>query len=123
VIKSCSIVVAVHGEESRSEAIFLGGSDRVDRVNQLRAAIERSLKDAKFNVKEAMRDGLKGKDEKNICNIGQSGAGIQLELTKGLRETMFEDVETRKGRETTKPAFGIFVSALRAALAGSQERK
>ena len=34
----------------------------------------------------------------NICNRGQSGRGCQLEISKGLRLTLFEGLGRRQGQ-------------------------
>ena len=58
---------------------------------------------------------LAGTHDENICNRGAKGKGVQLELTRSLRKTMFEGLGA-SGRQTTTDAFDRFVAALRSAL-------
>ena len=44
-----------------------------------------------------------------------TAAGVQLELSRSVRETMFESL-TREGRTKTNERFDVFVNALREAL-------
>jgi len=54
-------------------------------------------------------------DEQNLCNRGQSGAGVQLELSRALRRSLFESL-TPSGRARPTPYFTAFVDALRLGL-------
>ena len=58
---------------------------------------------------------LQGRDPKNLCNRGRTLAGVQLELSQGVRLTMFESLSA-EGRKHKKPRFELFVSAVRRAL-------
>ena len=51
---------------------------------------------------------LDGKGAKNICNRGRGGAGVQLEITEGLRRTFFRQLSPRSERQHTTPAFERF---------------
>jgi len=119
VIGSCSVVTTVHGENGENSVVFLGGKNdkNATEANRLRAAIEGSLKNHGFTVSQP-RDGHEGSHQNNLCNRGKSDAGIQLELSMGLRRTMFENVGTRAGRKAKKPPFHDFVAAIREALMG-----
>jgi phage replication-related protein YjqB (UPF0714/DUF867 family) len=79
-------VIAIHGEESKREVAYLGGRDK-DAVLRL----EKELRDRSFRVS---RDGpmhLQGTGRENICNRGTLNAGVQLELSDGLRRSLFQD--------------------------------
>lgn len=55
---------------------------------------------------------LQGLDpQNNICNRGAVGAGVQLELSRAVRETLFESL-TREGRKHPRPRFKAFVDAV-----------
>ena len=58
---------------------------------------------------------LQGRESCNLCNRGLTAAGVQLELSKAVRKTMFESL-TRTGRKETTQRFNVFVTALRSAL-------
>ena len=52
----------------------------------------------------------------NICNRTSSGKGVQLELSNGLRRSLFDDWRTRKGRKATTRLFAELASDIRDAL-------
>ena len=104
-------VIAVHGEESEEEVLFLGGLDE-ERQKKFRD----SLIASGFTVKQHHNPLLQGAHDANICNQGASGRGVQMELSKGLRTSFFESL-TAKGRQTTTPQFEKFVAAIRRGLA------
>ena len=104
-------VIAVHGEESEGEVVFLGGLDE-ERQKKFRD----SLTASGFNVKQHHNPLLQGAHDANICNQGATGRGVQMELSKGLRTSFFESL-TAQGRQTTTPQFEKFVAAIRRALA------
>jgi phage replication-related protein YjqB (UPF0714/DUF867 family) len=82
-ISTCDIVVSVHGLKGKHEAIDVGGLD-----NELRDAICRNLNNAGFEAKIVTSGSHAGVSQRNICNLGRLRAGVQLEITKGLRGTL-----------------------------------
>lgn len=117
VLASCSVVVTVHGENDPAAIAFLGGKDdaAATAANALRAQIKTELTKSSFLVSGSPK-GLLGTESKNLCNRGTSGAGVQLELSKGLRAPMFENVDQRSGRKTFERPFHDFVAAIRNAI-------
>jgi phage replication-related protein YjqB (UPF0714/DUF867 family) len=117
VIASCAMVVTVHGKEGKTSVAFMGGKDDATAVdaNALRQKIEDALTSSTFSVLPSPED-LSGRADKNLCNRGTSGAGVQLELTHGLRASMFENVDNPAGRKTVKQPFHDFVAAIRNAI-------
>jgi len=112
VIARSGVVVTLHGEHGTDdgEGVFLGGLD--DALGQrVRAALEARG----FEVRRHPDPGLQGREPTNLCNRGTSGRGVQLELSRAVREQMFESL-TREGRQHRKPRFDDFAGALRAAL-------
>ena len=107
-----SRVVTIHGEESKDdgEGVFVGGLDVA-----LGTSIGSLLTAQGFDVRKHPDCNLQGLDPQNICNRGTAGAGVQLELSLAVRETLFESL-TRKGREHPKPRFKLFVDAVALAL-------
>jgi phage replication-related protein YjqB (UPF0714/DUF867 family) len=103
-----SRVVTIHGEESDDdgEGVFVGGLDV-----ELGTSIGAALTAEGFNVRKHPNPNLQGLDPQNICNRGTSGAGVQLELSQSVRETLFESL-TREGRTHPTPRFRIFVDAI-----------
>ena len=105
------IVLTVHGCEGEGEVVYVGGLHKA-----LKKKISTLLSQAGFQARVSPNPKMEGKSPHNICNRGRSGAGVQLELSKGLRQQMFLDLETHKGRDKKREAFQKFVSALRTTL-------
>ncbi len=82
-VEEAERVISIHGEKNTKEKyVMLGGRD-----SKLKRRIEKALKEENFIIKKPV-EALDGKSEKNICNRGQSGAGVQLEISKELRDTL-----------------------------------
>ena len=58
---------------------------------------------------------LQGLERENVCNRGTSKAGVQLELSRGVRKTLFDSL-TQEGRQHPTPRFTAFVTAVRRVL-------
>jgi phage replication-related protein YjqB (UPF0714/DUF867 family) len=114
---SCSVVVTLHGKDDDSDVVFLGGKDDPAAVeaNRLRKAITDELVKNSFAVSPSPA-GIEGRESDNVCNRGSSGAGIQLELSLGLRASMFQNVDRRAGRRIRTQRFHDFVAAIRSAV-------
>jgi phage replication-related protein YjqB (UPF0714/DUF867 family) len=103
-------VLTVHGEASKHEVVYLGGRDKT--------ALERirhSLADQSLTVCEHENPELQGTHPSNICNSARSGAGVQLELSLGLRRSFFASLN-RSGRQNSTPRLAKFAAAIRGAL-------
>jgi phage replication-related protein YjqB (UPF0714/DUF867 family) len=103
-------VVAIHGEASLEPAVFLGGRDR-----QLGTRLKAALKKHGHVVQVHENRDLHGLSANNICNRGRSGAGVQLELSRGLRRTFFRSMTAEDRKEPTD-AFYRFAAAVRQGL-------
>lgn len=114
-LEKAEIVITVHGEDSKDEVVYLGGLDQA-----IRNYIWHALELRGFLVKEHDKRNMQGLDMNNICNIGRSGAGVQLELTKGLRCTFFKSL-TRGGRKNPTERFGEFCAGVREALDSAEK--
>ena len=110
VAKKSAVVIALHGCEGVEELIYLGG-----RHEDLMARIKVLLQKKGFAVEETPKSSLKGTHCLNICNRGQIGRGVQLEITHGLRKKMFAGLG-KSNKENHTRTFRAFVSALREAL-------
>lgn len=110
IVKKYKTVLALHGCKEDEEVVYLGGKD-----NDFKEKIKKALTQAGFTVEKSPRSSLQGKSRRNICNRSQSGSGVQLEISKGLRKKMFSDL-TRQGRRHRTETFDRFISALRKAL-------
>ena len=112
IVARSSYVLTVHGEGSLAEVAYIGGLDE-----SLATAIEEELKRSGFSAGAHDNTALTGKSAQNICNRGTRGMGVQLELSRGLRKTLFRSLDAQ-GRKETTPAFEKFVTAIRSGLRG-----
>jgi phage replication-related protein YjqB (UPF0714/DUF867 family) len=115
-VTSAKIVISVHGcsGEGQRASVFIGG-----RHNLLRERLSASLLKAGFPVAPGAGR-YPGQHRDNVCNLGQAGAGIQLEISLGVRRQMFAGMR-RQERKITRPAFDQFVQALRVVLQTTQQ--
>jgi len=104
------VLIAVHGEGSDDSIVYLGGLH-----DELAAGIGQGLSEAGFSV--AKHDVLAGLEPTNVCNRGRSARGVQLELSAGLRRSMFGSLD-RAGRAFRTATFDRFVAAIYAAVGG-----
>jgi phage replication-related protein YjqB (UPF0714/DUF867 family) len=103
-------IVALHGEDSRNPIVFLGGLDK-----ELGTTIRAALEAEDFVTRIHENPNLQGLDKNNICNRGQTGRGVQLELSHGLRASFFRSLG-KSGRQHSNDQFFRFVNAMRSGL-------
>lgn len=109
-VQSSQNIIAIHGERSQSNVVYIGGKDIA-----LGSSVRSALVTAGFQVKVHNDLNLQGKAPKNICNRGSSRKGVQLEIARGLRETFFESL-TSEGRKRPTKRLEIFINAVRKGL-------
>ena len=109
-VLGAAAVVAIHGEASVNPAVFLGGRD-----HRLGARLKTALNKHGHAVEVHGNRDLHGLSENNICNRGRTGAGVQLELSRGLRRTFFRSMTAEDRKEPTD-AFFRFAAAVRQGL-------
>jgi phage replication-related protein YjqB (UPF0714/DUF867 family) len=109
-VGDCEKVIAIHGEHSEDLIVYVGGLD-----TQFRDHLKTALIEFNFIAKEHAKPALLGTSPKNICNRGKSGAGVQLELSRGLRRSFFESLNA-DGQKKPTAQFHLFVEALRKGL-------
>jgi phage replication-related protein YjqB (UPF0714/DUF867 family) len=109
-LRAAYTVVTVHGEDSEHEVVYLGGRDRTTL-----ASLRRTLPNYGFTAREHSNPKLQGLHPNNICNIGRSGAGVQLELSRGLRRSFFVSL-FGAGRAQGTYLLARFTEAVRQAL-------
>lgn len=89
-LQQAKTVMTIHGlKNSIEEFLMIGGLD-LTFGNELRVALQHQG----FIVKES-EQGYRGERATNICNLGWTGKGVQLEMSIALRKRIFEDVECR----------------------------
>lgn len=101
-------VLTIHGCREPDPVVLVGGLD-----GRLRQAVASALEQCGFRVREDPR--LPGRSPANLCNRGRNGGGVQVEVSRGLRRTLFPGLSSAD-RETPLPSFERFVAALRKAL-------
>lgn len=109
-LKPAKLVLTVHGEKSADEVVYLGGLDALAM-----AALQSKLEPEGFAVRIHTNAELQGRSPQNICNIGSSGAGVQLELSLGLRKSFFQSLSQR-GRQKPSTRLAEFSMLVRSAL-------
>jgi phage replication-related protein YjqB (UPF0714/DUF867 family) len=82
-VASSDIVVAVHGLAGPESRIDVGGRDQ-----KRRDAICKNLIRAGFTAAIVSTGDHAATNPDNICNRGRSGMGVQLEITRGLRDRL-----------------------------------
>ena len=107
VVSRSRYVLTLHGEGSGAIVAYIGGLDE-----QLADAIGKKLEANGFATAVHDNVALAGNSAQNICNKGTRGMGVQLELSKGLRRTLFNSLDAQ-GRTQTTPAFEKFVTSIR----------
>ncbi len=104
-VRESEHVLAIHGCEGWEQQVYVGGLE-LTTGDQLIAALQRSG----FSAMRATTQ-FHGTQPENICNRGRSGRGVQLEISDGLRRSMFKGLD-RNGRKETRPLFRTFVKAV-----------
>jgi phage replication-related protein YjqB (UPF0714/DUF867 family) len=110
IVSESEIILSVHGCAGAEAVVYLGGLDLM-----LRGRVQRLLSEAGFSVLDNAAPGLCGSEQGNVCNLSERSMGVQLEISRGLRSRLFEDL-TLEGRKQPTEAFHRFVQAVRDAL-------
>lgn len=85
IVASAEVVVAIHGCRGAHKAVYLGGLDEA-----LRDQLTDALRDEGYEA-QAQGHQYPGKHPRNICNLGNREAGVQIEITWQLRREL--DIE------------------------------
>lgn len=107
---NAAIVITVHGTRDKEQMVLIGGNNQ-----DLKAAILHGLRAAGFSAEISEIPGLRGVNPENICNRCRSGKGVQLEISRGLRESLFENIGRRPLREKTA-RFYHFVETIKSVI-------
>jgi phage replication-related protein YjqB (UPF0714/DUF867 family) len=110
IAERCRMVVTIHGCRGQEERIYVGG-----RSHKVKMRIIDALNRAGFHAEESLKPALQGRSRRNICNRCLSGRGVQVEISKGLREKMFKNLSKHSTREKTE-TFYCFVRTVKASL-------
>lgn len=85
-IEKADIVITVHGQLDHLEEFIMVGGLKVD----LRSEIKCQLEAVGFQTRPPT-GGLQGIDPDNICNQGRWKAGVQLEISRKVRDLLRMD--------------------------------
>ncbi|MBK8324852.1 MAG: poly-gamma-glutamate hydrolase family protein [Betaproteobacteria bacterium] len=112
-VTTAIVVLAIHGEARNDPVVFLGG-----RNVDLAATMGETLTGAGFVVDTHANPALQGRDPSNIVNRGLARAGVQLEISRGLRKQFFVSLQSA-GRAQSTHLLEQFTLAVRGALRSS----
>jgi len=85
-IEKADVVITVHGQiDQKDEFVMVGGLH-----DSLQLEIIQQLEAAGFQTREPA-EGLMGTDPQNICNRGKSKQGVQLEISRKVRDLLRKD--------------------------------
>ena len=85
-VKKADIVITVHGQLNHKEEFVMVGGLNVD----LRSGIRRQLETSGFRTRPPT-ERLQGIDPENICNRGRLKGGVQLEISRKVRDSLRSD--------------------------------
>jgi len=108
-VKASNKTISVHGFSDSSKLTYVGGKDKI-MIEKVKA----SLTAAGFAVADAPSY-LGATDATNICNDNLIQAGVQIELSTGLRTSFYSSLTTT-GRQTKTADFSKYSNAIKAAL-------
>jgi phage replication-related protein YjqB (UPF0714/DUF867 family) len=109
-VRASDRILTVHGEGSAAPVVFLGGRDRA-LGRRIRSALEKHG----YRVEIHANPALQGLAAENICNRGRRGAGVQFELSLGLRRMLFESLNA-EGLKKPAAELARFAAAVRCGL-------
>jgi phage replication-related protein YjqB (UPF0714/DUF867 family) len=107
--------IAIHGCSGNEQIAYVGGLQ-----DDTRDKIITQLSGNGIKASISSNPLLQGRDINNICNRNKIGKGVQIELTEGLRSTMFASLKLA-GRKSRTKYFKTFVSTIRAVIKEKQQ--
>ena len=85
-VEKANIIITVHGQiDQKDEFVMIGGLH-----DNLRVKIRQQLEAVGFQTRPPT-EGLMGTDPMNICNRGKSKQGVQLEISRKVRDLLRTD--------------------------------
>ena len=85
-------MLTVHGEKTTDAEFVIVGGLATDAIAQVEAA----LRAIDIPLTPSSSSNLDGADPHNLCNRGRLHQGVQLELSRGLRDSLREDAPRRQ---------------------------
>ncbi len=104
--RKADVVITVHGQlNQKEEFVMVGGLNE-----RLRSEIIMRLEEAGFQTRPPT-EGLAGTDAMNICNRGKLKQGIQLEISRKIRDLLGHDRDSlRLFSESIRKAIQHYLS-------------
>ena len=90
IVRQSEIILSIHGCHEEEAIVYIGGMDV-----ELRKRIRHQLNQEGFNALDDITK-YPGRNPANICNICGRRMGIQLEISRGMRTQLFNDLTSLK---------------------------
>jgi phage replication-related protein YjqB (UPF0714/DUF867 family) len=105
VVRKADVVITIHGQiDQKEEFVMVGGLN-----DSLRSEITRELEGAGFQTR-VPTERLMGTDSQNICNRGKLRRGVQLEVSRKVRDLLRTDEnELQKFASVIRKAIRIYL--------------
>jgi phage replication-related protein YjqB (UPF0714/DUF867 family) len=105
VVQKADVVITIHGQiDQKEEFVMVGGLN-----DSLRSEITRELEGAGFQTR-VPTERLMGTDSQNICNRGKLRRGVQLEVSRKVRDLLRTDEnELQKFASVIRKAIRIYL--------------
>ena len=105
VVRKADVVITIHGQvDQKEEFVMVGGLN-----DSLRSEITRELEGAGFQTR-VPTERLMGTDSQNICNRGKLRRGVQLEVSRKVRDLLRTDEnELQKFASAVRNAIQIYL--------------
>jgi len=108
VVQKADVVITIHGQiDQKEEFVMVGGLN-----DSLRSEITRELEGVGFQTR-VPTERLMGTDSQNICNRGKLRRGVQLEVSRKVRDLLKTNLELLQ----------VFAEAVRKAIQIYLDRK
>jgi len=108
VVQKADVVITIHGQiDQKEKFVMVGGLN-----DSLRSEITRELEGAGFQTR-VPTERLMGTDSQNICNRGKLRRGVQLEVSRKVRDLLKTNLELLQ----------VFAEAVRKAIQIYLDRK
>jgi len=105
-VGKADVIVTVHGQlDQKDEFVMVGGLH-----TSLCSEIKRQLEASGFKTRPPT-EGLSGMDPMNICNRGRSKCGVQLEISRKVRDSLRTNKDGLRGfAEAVRKAIQLYLA-------------
>ncbi len=111
IVNRVDIVITIHGAYGKAPYVYLGGLHE-----ELKYALILKLNEGGFAADNDPSPTRQGKRFSNICNRGRCRKGVQIEMTQGLRKSLFDQSDHDKSIWKQNGNFDHFVNTIRSVL-------